>query len=203
MTTLHEQINWAKCDNLIPAIIQHASTRQVLMLGYMNPEALEVTQSARKVTFYSRTKKRLWQKGETSENYLNLVSIELDCDQDTLLIEVLPAGPACHKGTTSCFGEAQAPGVGFLAHLENVISDRYNKRPKDSYTTHLFEKGIDRIAQKVGEEAVETVIAAKNIERTPLVEEASDLLYHLLVLLRARSVDFSDITEHLRERHGS
>lgn len=203
MTTLLDKIDWEKCENLLPVIVQDACTRQVLMLGYMNQEALEATESSRRVTFYSRTRKRLWQKGETSENFLEVVSMELDCDQDTLLLEALPAGPTCHLGTTSCFGEAHAPGVGFIAHLEGVISQRHKEKPEGSYTTQLFSEGIDRVAQKVGEEAVETVIAAKNPEPEPLIGEVGDLLYHLLVLLRSRDIDLSEVIDLLRERHGS
>ena len=203
MKTLVEQIDWAKGDGLIPAVVQSERTLQVLMLGYMNQEALEATLSTGKVTFYSRTKGRLWQKGETSQNHLSLVDIELDCDRDTLLVWATPQGPTCHLNTTSCFGEVTAPGVGFLGHLEDVIRQRDAQRPEGSYTTKLFEAGVDRIAQKVGEEAVETVIAAKNDAREPLVNEVSDLLYHLLVLLRHKDVDLKEITAALRARHGA
>lgn len=203
MTSLAETIDWQKVDNLIPAIVQDTHTRQVLMLGYMNREALEQTQDSQRVTFFSRTKERLWQKGETSENFLALTSIQLDCDQDTLLVEAVPAGPTCHLGTTSCFGDAHAPGVGFLGHLETIIRERHQELPEGSYTTRLFKEGIDRISQKVGEEAVETVIAAKNTEREPLINEVSDLVYHLLVLLREKSVDLNDVVEQLRARHSS
>jgi phosphoribosyl-ATP pyrophosphohydrolase/phosphoribosyl-AMP cyclohydrolase len=203
MTSLAETIDWQKVDNLIPAIVQDTHTRQVLMLGYMNREALEQTQASQRVTFFSRTKERLWQKGETSGNFLALTSVQLDCDQDTLLIEAVPAGPTCHLGTTSCFGDAHAPGVGFLGHLETIIRERHQELPEGSYTTRLFKEGIDRISQKVGEEAIETVIAAKNTERDPLINEVSDLVYHLLVLLREKSVDLNDVVEQLRARHSS
>ena len=203
MTSLAETIDWQKVDNLIPAIVQDTHTRQVLMLGYMNREALEQTQASQRVTFFSRTKERLWQKGETSGNFLALTSVQLDCDQDTLLIEAVPAGPTCHLGTTSCFGDAHAPGVGFLGHLETIIRERHQELPEGSYTTRLFKEGIDRISQKVGEEAIETVIAAKNTEREPLINEVSDLVYHLLVLLREKSVDLNDVVEQLRARHSS
>jgi len=203
MSSLAQQIDWNKTDGLIPAIIQDSTTLQVLMLGYMNQEALEATLSSKRVTFYSRSKERLWQKGESSENYLNLVSIQLDCDQDTLLICAQPEGPTCHLNTTSCFGNDHAPGIGFLSHLENVIRKRSVEMPEGSYTTSLFEKGIDRIAQKVGEEAVETVIASKNTEKGPLANEVSDLLYHLLVLLRQKDTDLSEIMEILRQRHSN
>ncbi|MED5465852.1 MAG: bifunctional phosphoribosyl-AMP cyclohydrolase/phosphoribosyl-ATP diphosphatase HisIE [Myxococcota bacterium] len=203
MTSLAETIDWQKVDNLIPAIVQDTHTRQVLMLGYMNREALEQTQASQRVTFFSRTKERLWQKGETSGNFLTLTSIQLDCDQDTLLVEAVPAGPTCHLGTTSCFGTDHAPGIGFLGHLETTIRERHQEMPEGSYTTRLFKEGIDRISQKVGEEAVETVIAAKNTERDPLINEVSDLVYHLLVLLREKSVDLNDVVEQLRTRHSS
>ena len=203
MTSLAETIDWQKVDNLIPAIVQDTHTRQVLMLGYMNREALEQTQASQRVTFFSRTKERLWQKGETSGNFLTLTSIQLDCDQDTLLVEAVPAGPTCHLGTTSCFGAEHAPGIGFLGHLETIIRERHQELPEGSYTTRLFKEGIDRISQKVGEEAVETVIAAKNTERDPHINEVSDLVYHLLVLLREKSVDLNDVVEQLRARHSS
>ena len=203
MTSLAATIDWQKVDNLIPAIVQDTHTRQVLMLGYMNREALEQTQASQRVTFFSRTKERLWQKGETSGNFLTLTSIQLDCDQDTLLVEAGPAGPTCHLGTTSCFGAEHAPGIGFLGHLETIFRERHQELPEGSYTTRLFKEGIDRISQKVGEEAVETVSAAKNTERDPLINEVSDLVYHLLVLLREKSVDLNDVVEQLRARHSS
>ncbi len=203
MSTLTQEIDWKKCDGLIPAIIQDSTTLQVLMLGYMNQEALEATLASKRVTFYSRSKERLWQKGESSVNYLNLESIQVDCDQDTLLVTARPEGPTCHLNTTSCFGNAHAPGIGFLGHLENVIRQRHSEMPEGSYTTSLFNKGIDTIAQKVGEEAVETVIASKNSEKEPLVNEVGDLLYHLLVLLRQKGTDLSEIMKILRQRHSS
>jgi phosphoribosyl-ATP pyrophosphohydrolase/phosphoribosyl-AMP cyclohydrolase len=194
-------LNWTKQDNIIPAIVQHADTLQVLMLGYMNQEAFTKTIETKRVCFFSRSKQRLWQKGESSGNYLDVVSIEKDCDDDTLLIMAKPQGPTCHLETTSCFGDTDAPGVGFLAKLEQIIDQRYIDRPKGSYTSELFNAGIDRLAQKVGEEGVEVVIAAKNDDDIALKGEVADLWFHSLTLLRARSIKFSDIIDTLRERH--
>ena len=196
-----ESLDWKKSGGLIPAVVQDAETLQVLMLGYMNEEALVATLETRKATFFSRSKERLWVKGETSGNFLELVKIDLDCDADSLLVSVVPRGPACHRNTTSCFTTESAPGLGFLSRLSRVIEDRFKSRPKGSYTTQLFEGGVDRMAQKVGEEGVEVVIAAKNEDPEPLRGEAADLLFHLMVLLRARSVPFQDVVDKLRERH--
>jgi phosphoribosyl-AMP cyclohydrolase / phosphoribosyl-ATP pyrophosphohydrolase len=193
--------DWQKEGGLLPAVVQDATTLQVLMVGYMNEEALKQTEASGKVTFFSRSKGRLWVKGETSGNFLNFVSATMDCDRDALLILAKPVGPTCHRETTSCFGDARAPGVGFINRLNQVIEDRYRTRPEGSYTTKLFERGVDRMAQKVGEEAVEVVIAAKNGERTALQGEAADLIYHLLVLLRGTETSFDAVVETLRERH--
>lgn len=183
---------------LIPTIIQHTHTHQVLMLGYMNEEAYQKTLQIGKVTFFSRSKQRLWTKGETSENYLWVDEIMEDCDKDTLLVKANPAGPTCHTGSTTCFSEETAKG--FLYELEQTISDRIDNSVDGSYTNALYEEGIDRIAQKVGEEAIELVIAAKNEDVNPFKDETADLLYHLLVLLKARGLSYKDIEEVLKER---
>ena len=200
-----KDLDFSKGDGLIPAIIQDAETYQVLMLGYMNEQALKKTLDEGKVTFYSRSKQRLWTKGETSGNYLNLVDIQQDCDDDTLLILADPAGPTCHTGHTSCFFQKEfKPASGdlsFLTELENLIQSRKKERPDDSYTTYLFDEGVDAIAQKVGEEAVETVIEAKNNDDERFINEASDLLFHLLVLLRQRDISLQDIVNNLEKRH--
>jgi phosphoribosyl-ATP pyrophosphohydrolase/phosphoribosyl-AMP cyclohydrolase len=189
---------WTKPDGLIPAIIQHAITGRVLMLGYMNPEALAITQSTGRVTFYSRSKKRIWTKGETSGNFLTLVSIEPDCDNDSLLIQALPQGPTCHLQRASCFASAPA---NFLAELDQLIASRERERPEASYTTRLFESGLRRIAQKVGEEGVETSLAAVVEDDQALLGESADLVFHLLVLLRARGLSLADAVQVLEARH--
>jgi len=201
-----QNIDWKKMDGMLPAVVQDADTLQVLMVGYMNEAALSATMESKKVTFFSRSKNRLWTKGETSENYLNLVSVEADCDNDSLLVMARPVGPTCHKETTSCFGEAAAPGLGFLGKLWNVVDQRYaeSQKPgseKVSYTASLFREGLDRMAQKVGEEGVEVVIAAKNDDREELKGEAADLFFHTMVLLRAKSLTLADVVEKLRGRH--
>jgi phosphoribosyl-ATP pyrophosphohydrolase/phosphoribosyl-AMP cyclohydrolase len=184
---------------LIPAIIQDTFTRNVLMLGYMNEEAYEKTLSSGKVTFFSRSKNRLWTKGETSGNYLNVSSITLDCDQDTLLIYAVPVGPVCHTGSDTCFNSAnKGQHLGFL---ENVIQDRVDHPVPGSYTTELLDKGINKIAQKVGEEAVELVIEAKDENKDLFLNEAADLMYHYLVLLAKKGFSLHDVTEVLRDRH--
>jgi phosphoribosyl-ATP pyrophosphohydrolase/phosphoribosyl-AMP cyclohydrolase len=170
------------------------------MLGYMNKEALSQTITSGKVTFYSRSKARLWTKGETTGNYLYLKKIEMDCDRDTLLAQVAPEGPTCHLGTTSCFGEEKY-GLSFLQHLQEVISDRKHNRDQESYTSSLFDRGIDKIAQKVGEEAVEVVIASKNNNQRLFHEEVADLMFHLIVLLRERETDLQSVVDVLKERH--
>jgi phosphoribosyl-ATP pyrophosphohydrolase/phosphoribosyl-AMP cyclohydrolase len=189
-------------DNLVPAIIQDAQTKNVLMLGYMNQEALEVTQKTQKVTFYSRTKQRLWTKGEESGNFLNLVDIKVDCDNDTLLVTVNPVGPTCHKGDDTCWAEKNVQDYGFLSSLEKIITSRKNDPENpDSYVASLFRKGINKIAQKVGEEAVETVIEAKDDNEELFLNESADLLFHYLILLQAKGYTLDDIAQVLQKRH--
>lgn len=194
------QLAWKKVDNLMPVIVQHAVSGDVLMLGYMNPEALQVTLDSRKMTFYSRTKQRLWTKGETSNHFLNLVDIYPDCDSDTLLALALPDGPTCHNGTQSCFAPAQSDW-GFLFELETLLKARKTASPESSYTARLYASGTKRIAQKVGEEGVETALAATVNDRAELTNEAADLMYHLLVLLQDQDLDLSTIIKRLKERH--
>lgn len=193
-----EVLAWAKQDGLLPAVVQDAATRRVLMLGYMNREALDATLETGRVTFFSRSKQRLWMKGETSGDVLELVSLEADCDLDTLLVQAIPHGPTCHLKRESCF--AAAPGD-FIAELDALVAERERKRPADSYTTRLFEGGVRRIAQKVGEEGVEAALAAVAQDDDDLLGEAADLVYHLLVLLRARGLGLDDVTRTLRRRH--
>ncbi|EFV42239.1 histidine biosynthesis HisIE [Enterobacteriaceae bacterium 9_2_54FAA] len=195
-----EQLDWNKVDNLMPAIVQHAVSGEVLMLGYMTPEALDETNRSRHVTFYSRTKQRLWTKGESSGHFLNVVSITPDCDSDTLLVLAEPQGPTCHKGTRSCFSPA-TPDWAFLFQLEQLLGERKNADPKSSYTASLYASGTKRIAQKVGEEGVETALAATVNDRDELVNEASDLMYHLMVLLQDQDLDLSAVINNLRKRH--
>jgi len=189
-------------DNLIPAIIQDSKTKTVLMLGYMNAEALEKTKNTKKVTFFSRSKQQLWTKGEESGNYLNLVDIKLDCDSDTLLIQANPDGPTCHKGTDTCWNENNSQNFGFLSQLEKIIQNRKeNNSNKESYVASLFNKGINKIAQKVGEEAVEVVIEAKDDNEELFLNESADLLFHYLILLNAKGFHLNDIVKILQERH--
>ena len=195
------KIDWKKNNGLVPAIVQDASTQQVLMLGYMNAEALKKTQSTKRVTFFSRSKNRLWTKGETSRNFLHLVSIAVDCDNDTLLIKANADGPTCHRGTVSCFGDEGATGVGFLAHLEQVVASRIKSKDKTSYTVRLALEGVGRVAQKVGEEGVETALAAVTANDKEFTGEAADLLYHLIVLLRVRKLSLNDAIAVLEKRH--
>ncbi|HXE65646.1 MAG TPA: bifunctional phosphoribosyl-AMP cyclohydrolase/phosphoribosyl-ATP diphosphatase HisIE [Rhodanobacteraceae bacterium] len=195
------KLDWAKGGGLVPAVVQHCVTGEVLMLGYMNAEALVVTQASGFVTFWSRSKQRLWKKGETSGDVLAVKSIHVDCDHDTLLIQAEPHGPTCHLGTSSCFGENAKTPLAFLAELDTLIAHRSVERPAGSYTTELFEAGIRRIAQKVGEEGVETALAAVAQDGAALKGEAADLVYHLLVLLRARGLSLADIAEVLSQRH--
>ena len=197
---LSEQLDWQKTDGMMPAIIQHAESGEVLMLGYMNEDALAKTQESGKVTFYSRTKQRLWTKGETSGNFLNVVSITPDCDNDTLLILVNPVGPTCHKGNNSCFHPAETDWA-FLYQLEELLASRKTADPESSYTAKLYASGTKRIAQKVGEEGVETALAATVNDRFELKNEASDLIYHLLVLLQDQDLNLSAVIENLRQRH--
>ena len=193
-------LNWDKVEGLIPVIIQDQQTLQVLMLGYMNQEALNQTINTKKVTFFSRTKQRLWVKGETSNNFLELIDIQHDCDNDCLLIQVKPLGPTCHLDTTSCFGTTDAPGLGILGKLDRVIAERYQTRPEKSYTTKLFNEGIYRIAQKVGEEGVEVALAGVSGNKENIKNEATDLIFHLLVLLRQTGVSLDDILLEARKR---
>ncbi|AKJ42525.1 Phosphoribosyl-ATP pyrophosphatase [Pragia fontium] len=194
------QLDWEKVDGMIPAIVQHAISGEVLMLGYMNPEALHATEQSGKVTFFSRTKQRLWTKGESSGNFLNVVSITPDCDNDSLLILANPQGPTCHNGTNSCFAPAETDWT-FLYQLEQLLASRKHADPQTSYTAKLYASGTKRIAQKVGEEGVETALAATVNDREELTNEASDLIYHLLVLLQDQDLDLSTVINRLRERH--
>ena len=201
MTNILDQIDFDKGGGLVPAIIQDAQTLQVLMLGYMNADAVQKTQQSGLVTFYSRSRKTLWTKGETSGNHLRLVSMQLDCDQDTLLIHAHPAGPTCHEGTPSCFGDQGPQDIGFLAVLEALIHTRKDELPDHSYTARLLQGPLRRIAQKVGEEGIETALAA--VAETPekLSSEAADLIYHLLVLLAAKDIPLDDVIKVLLDRH--
>lgn len=192
------KLDFNKSNGLIPAIIQDSLTQQVLMLGYMNEQAFELTKSDGRVHFFSRTKNRIWLKGETSSNFLNVKSITKDCDSDALLIMVKPAGNVCHTGTFSCFGEKDSKG--FLYELEDTISKRIDQKSANSYTFELYQKGINKMAQKVGEEAVELVIEAKDDNAELFKEEAADLLYHFLILLKAKSFTLAEIEETLRKR---
>lgn len=197
-------------DGLVPAIIQDSITKKVLMLGYMNEKAFLETNQTKKVTFYSRTKERLWTKGEESGNFLNLINIKLDCDNDTLLVEVIPEGPVCHKGTDTCWAEDNTVDYGFLSQLEGIIESRkklsetepeLRKENDFSYVVSLFDKGINKIAQKVGEEAVETVIEAKDDNDDLFLNESADLLFHYMILLKAKGFGLKDIVKVLEERH--
>ena len=196
------KINFNKTpDNLIPAIIQDNETKNVLMLGYMNQEALDQTLTTKKVTFFSRTKNRLWTKGEESGNFLELISIKEDCDNDTLLVKVKPAGPTCHTGLDTCWQEANNQYFGFLSKLENTIAKRKeNADAEKSYVASLFAKGINKIAQKVGEEAVEVVIEAKDNNNDLFLSESADLLFHYLILLQAKGFELKDVVEVLKNR---
>ena len=193
-------MDFDKMNGLIPAIIQDADTAKVLMLGFMNKEAYDKTVETGKVTFFSRTKNRLWTKGEESGNFLNVVSIKEDCDQDTLLIQVHPVGPVCHTGTDTCWGEKNEQPVMFLKHLQDFITKRHEEMPEGSYTTSLFESGVNKMAQKVGEEAVELVIEAKDNNDELFLNEASDLLYHYLILLKAKGFKIEDVEKILESR---
>ncbi len=198
-------LDWAKGDGLLPAIVQHAHSGEVLMLGYMNVDALTHTQRTGQVMFYSRSRQRLWTKGETSGHTLALDSIRIDCDADTLLIRAEPNGPTCHQGTSSCFGDSVdvRPPLGFLAELDALVATRHAERPPGSYTTSLFESGIRRMAQKVGEEGVETALAAVAQGAAELLGEAADLIFHLTVVLRARGLSLTDVVAVLAERHAA
>lgn len=194
-------IDFSKEDGLVPAIIQDNNTGKVLMLGYMNEAALEQTLDSGKVTFFSRSKQRLWTKGETSENFLNLVSISPDCDQDALLVKVNPEGPTCHLGDDTCWEESNENNLQFLGHLTEVIKERRQKSPEESYVARLFSKGINKVAQKVGEEAVEVVIEAKDSDDNLFLNESADLLFHYMMLLEAKGFTLNDVISILKERH--
>lgn len=197
------QPDFDKMDGLVPAIIQDSYTQKVLMLGFMNKEAYEKTLTTGKVTFYSRTKQRLWTKGETSGNFLEVVSIKSDCDNDTLLIQAHPTGPVCHTGTDTCWGEKNEQDIMFLKELQDFIDKRHEEMPEHSYTTSLFRSGVNKIAQKVGEEAVETIIEACNGTDERLIYEGADLLYHLIVLLTSKGYRIEDLARELKERHSA
>ncbi|MBL4635097.1 MAG: bifunctional phosphoribosyl-AMP cyclohydrolase/phosphoribosyl-ATP diphosphatase HisIE [Kofleriaceae bacterium] len=197
---LVKTIDWGKCDGLVPAIVQDAEKGTVLMLGYMNTEALLATQESGFVTFWSRSRKCLWKKGETSGNLLRLVNVESDCDNDALLVRASPVGPTCHTGSSSCFGQDAAPPLAFFAELDGVLSKRFEERPANSYTTSLIEAGRKRMAQKVGEEGVEVALASSDEE---LVEESADLLFHLMVLLKSQGLRLPDVAKVLRARHSN
>ena len=195
-------IDFNKCGGLVPAIIQDATTKTVLMLGFMNEEALQKTQETGLVTFFSRSRQCLWTKGETSGNYLHVVDIKCDCDNDTLLIKANPDGPTCHTGTDTCWGEENRPNpLLFLSELNDFIEKRHKEMPEGSYTTSLFKDGLNRMAQKVGEEALELVIEATNGTNERLIYEGSDMLYHLIVLLTSKGLRNEDMAKELIERH--
>lgn len=194
-------IDFEKADGLVPAIIQDAATKQVLMLGYMNQEALAHSKATGKVTFFSRSKQRLWTKGETSGNFLHITDMQVDCDGDTLLVYVNPAGPVCHTGDDTCFADTNQSKTYFIDRLRRVIKDRKNNPSDTSYTASLFAKGINKVAQKVGEEAVEIVIEAKDDNKELFMGEAADLLYHYLVLLEAKGYELDEVMQVLIERH--
>ncbi len=192
-------INFNKSNGLIPVIIQDSTTLQVLMLGYMNDEAYAKTIAEQRVTFFSRSKNRLWTKGESSGNFLDVISIHEDCDEDTILIFAKPNGPTCHKGTKSCFGTT--PETSFLYSLQNILKDRISSKDSNSYTVSLVEKGINKVAQKVGEEAVELIIEAKDSNDELFLNEAADLMYHYLLLLQVKGFDLQDVESILKERN--
>jgi phosphoribosyl-ATP pyrophosphohydrolase/phosphoribosyl-AMP cyclohydrolase len=194
-------MDFEKMNGLVPAIIQDAASMKVLMLGFMNREAYEKTKKEGRVTFYSRTRNRLWTKGEESGNFLDVSEIIEDCDQDTLLIKVIPQGPVCHTGSDTCFSEKNVSDISFLRQLQDLIAQRKTDMPENSYTTRLFNAGINKIAQKVGEEAVELVIEAKDSNNELFLNESADLIYHLLVLLTEKGFDISDAVKVLEQRH--
>ena len=205
-----DELAWQKMDGLLPAIVQDAFDGRVLMQAYMNREALQASLESGRVTFWSRSRQALWTKGETSGNTLELVAVHADCDSDCILVLANPHGPSCHRGTDSCFdgalsdhGQRVAPELSFLAGLERLICEREVQRPEGSYTTQLFDAGVKRIAQKVGEEGVETALAATAGDTEELANESADLLYHLLVLLKARDLSLADVVETLESRHGN
>ena len=199
-----DRIDFAKGEGLVPAVVQDASTGAVLMLGYMNRDAVEQTLARKRAVFFSRSKQRLWEKGETSGDTLDVVDIALDCDNDTLLVTAHPRGPACHNGTVTCFGDATRSAAGdiaFLAKLESVIAQRASDKPENSYTARLLAKGLGKVAQKVGEEGVETALAGAGESEQKVIEESADLLFHLLVLLRARGLTLAQVVRQLESRH--
>lgn len=201
-----ESFDWSKGDGLLPAVVQDATNGRVLMLGYMNREALRKTLGEKRVTFYSRSKQRLWTKGETSNNFLNLIDAAIDCDNDTLLITARPDGPTCHNGTDSCFGDAigtTATQLAFLSRLESVIEKRVSERPEGSYTARLWAEGKTRMAQKVGEEGVEVALAAVTQPDDKLIGEAADLLFHLTLLLKSRELSLGHVVSELEKRHAA
>jgi phosphoribosyl-ATP pyrophosphohydrolase/phosphoribosyl-AMP cyclohydrolase len=194
-------INFTKyADGLVPAIVQDANTKTVLMLGFMNQAAVDATLASGKVTFYSRSQNRLWTKGEESGNFLNYISMSLDCDQDSLLIQASPEGPVCHMGTDTCWGEENNTSIAFLNKLEQIIADRKNADPSSSYIASLFAKGINKIAQKVGEEAVEMVIEAKDSNEQLFLDESADLLFHYMILLQSKGYTLADVAKVLAQR---
>lgn len=195
------ELNYDKLNGLIPAIVQDPTTKNVLMIGFMTPEAYEKTVSSGKVTFFSRKSKKLWTKGEKSGNFLNVVSIHEDCDHDSILIYAKPDGPTCHKGTDTCFNEVNKASDDILNRLEKIIKNRRDNPKEDSYTSKLFHKGINKIAQKVGEEAVELVIEAKDNDRELFIGEAADLLFHYMILLQAKGLELNDVKEKLKSRY--
>ena len=199
-----DSIDFTKCDGLVPAIVQDADSGAVLMLAYMNREALDETLKRRRAVFYSRSKQRLWEKGETTGHTLDVVDVALDCDNDTLLVTAHPRGPACHNGTVTCFGDATRSAAGdiaFLSKLESVIAQRASDKPENSYTARLLAKGLGKVAQKVGEEGVETALAGAGESEQKVIEESADLLFHLLVLLRARGLTLAQVVRQLESRH--
>ncbi len=203
LEALEERIDWEKVDGLVPAIVQDYQSSQVLMMGYMNPEALSKTQQTGQVTFFSRSKQRLWTKGETSGNVLELKNISLDCDNDTLLIKVNPVGPTCHTGTTTCWDadKQDESQMVWLHQLEQLLGERKNADPESSYTASLYARGTKRISQKVGEEGVEVALAATSGDKAEVVSESADLIYHLLVLLQDQGLSMNDVINKLKERH--
>ncbi|MEZ9928108.1 bifunctional phosphoribosyl-AMP cyclohydrolase/phosphoribosyl-ATP diphosphatase HisIE [Vibrio breoganii] len=203
VTTLAERIDWDKVDGLVPAIVQDFTSSQVLMMGYMNPEALQKTGETGNVTFFSRTKQRLWTKGETSGNVLQLKNIALDCDNDTLLVKVAPIGPTCHTGTTTCWDadSQEESQMVWLHQLETLLAERKSTDPDSSYTASLYARGTKRISQKVGEEGVEVALAATSGDKAELVCESADLIYHLIVLLQDQGLSLNDVVNKLKERH--
>jgi phosphoribosyl-ATP pyrophosphohydrolase/phosphoribosyl-AMP cyclohydrolase len=199
-----ESLDWKKTGGLLPAVIQDASTEAVLMVGYMNREALQETLSRRRVVFFSRTREKLWEKGETSGNTLELVAVTADCDSDALLVRVHPQGPTCHRNTSTCFGDGAVPrseGLGFLAQLETVIASRIAQNTEGSYTARLYSQGVKRMAQKVGEEGVEVALAAQGADNAELVSEAADLVFHLALLLHSRDLSLDAVGAELAARH--